>query len=92
MRDDDRRPIHWHDDKTPDDPTSEPLDDEAGRPTQSGHSRSHALMMLACCVPMLFIVFALVGTGVLGAGAITYALLCVVMMAVMMLLMTGPRE
>lgn len=49
-------------------------------------------MMLACCVPMLFVVVALVSTGVVGAGAIVYALLCVGMMAAMMLVMPGHRH
>ena len=44
----------------------------------------HHWMMLACCIPMLLIVIALVVTGVVSASAILYALACVAMMAVMM--------
>ena len=39
------------------------------------------MMMLACCIPMLLIVGALVVTGVAGTGAIVYALVCTAMMA-----------
>lgn len=91
-RDGDRRPIHWHDDEIPVVPTSEPPGDGTERPHHGGHSGGHALMMLACCVPMLFVVVALVSTGVVGAGAIVYALLCVGMMAAMMLVMPGHRH
>jgi hypothetical protein len=49
--------------------------------TQHG---GHRWMMLACCIPMLLVVVALVLTGVASAGAILYALVCVAMMAVMM--------
>ena len=44
-------------------------------------------MMLACCVPMLLIAFALVASGTAGAGAILFALLCAAMMAAMMFAM-----
>ncbi|WP_035935607.1 hypothetical protein [Knoellia aerolata] len=91
-RDGDHRPIHWHEDAPSDDLTSKPFADEAGASPQSRHSGGHALMMLACCIPMVFVVVALVATGVVGAGAIAYALLCVAMMAAMMLFMPGHRH
>lgn len=52
----------------------------------------HHLMMLACCIPMLLIVGALVVTGVAGTGAIVYALVCTAMMAAMMLFMPGHKH
>ena len=56
------------------------------------HGRGHGLMMLACCVPMLLIAFALVVSGAAGAGAILWALLCTAMMAAMMVAMPGHRH
>ena len=50
------------------------------------------LMMLACCVPMLLIAFALVASGTAGAGAILFALLCAAMMAAMMFAMPGHKH
>jgi hypothetical protein len=50
------------------------------------------LLMMAMCLPMLVIVGALVITGVAGAGAISYALLCTAMMAATMMLMRGDRH
>jgi len=49
----------------------------------TGHGGQH-WMMLACCIPMLLVAVALVVTGVVSAGAIVYALVCVAMMGVMM--------
>jgi hypothetical protein len=49
-------------------------------------------MMLACCVPMLLIAFALVASGTAGAGAIFFALLCTAMMAAMMFAMPGHKH
>ena len=59
-----------------------------------GHGRPlrHRLLMMAMCLPMLVIVGALVVTGVAGAGAIAYAVLCTAMMAAMMMLMRGDRH
>ncbi len=45
-----------------------------------GHG-GHRWMMLACCIPMLLVVGALVLTGVASGSAILYALVCVAMMA-----------
>lgn len=59
---------------------------------QGGSRWGHHLMMLACCIPMLLIVGALVLTGVAGTGAIVYALICTAMMAGMMLLMPGHKH
>ena len=41
-------------------------------------------MMIACCVPMLVIVIALVASGTLGAGALLLALGCTLLMVLMM--------
>ncbi len=49
--------------------------------TKHGHSR---WMMIACCVPMLAIVLALVVTGVVGFGFLIVAVVCTLMMAAMM--------
>lgn len=51
-------------------------------------SRRHGwLRHVLMCAPMLVVVAVLVATGSAGAGAIGYALLCVVMMGTMMLFM-----
>ncbi len=42
--------------------------------------------MIACCIPMLIVVGVLVVTGVTDAAAIAYALLCLGLMALMMML------
>ena len=52
----------------------------------------HQLLMMVCCVPMLVIVGVLVLTGVLGSGAIVYALVCTAMMAAMMFMMPGDKH
>lgn len=73
--------------------TTAPAEHTGHEPAQQqGHGRGHGLMMLACCVPMLLIAFALVATGAAGAGAIFYALLCTAMMAAMMFAMPGHRH
>ena len=41
-------------------------------------------MMIACCIPMIVVVLFLVATGVAGAGAIMFAVICTLMMALMM--------
>lgn len=46
----------------------------------------HRLLMIACCIPMLIVVGVLVVTGVTDAAAIAYALLCLGLMALMMML------
>ncbi|MHB1773114.1 MAG: hypothetical protein ACYCST_15500 [Acidimicrobiales bacterium] len=53
---------------------------------QMGHDghRGHHWMMMACCVPMVIIVLALVATGTVSVGFILFAVLCVGMMALMM--------
>ncbi len=62
-------------------------------PEQGGAPRwGHHLMMLACCIPMLVVVGVLVATGVAGAGAIVYALICTAMMAGMMFFMPGHKH
>jgi hypothetical protein len=57
----------------------------------AGHG-AHRWMMIACCIPMLVIVGVLVATGVAGAGAILYAVVCLAMMALMMRLMPGSHR
>lgn len=61
---------------------------------QDGHEGhgGHRLMMIACCIPMLIIVGILVATGVVGSGAILYAVLCTLMMGLMMFAMPGHRH
>ena len=58
--------------------------ERAPKQRNGGHA-GHSWLMVACCIPMLMIVVALVATGVVGAGFIIYALVCTAMMAVMML-------
>ena len=48
-----------------------------------GHG-GHHWMMMACCIPMVIIVLALVATGTVSVGFILFAVLCVGMMALMM--------
>lgn len=54
-----------------------------------GHGRRHTWMMLLMCLPMAVLVAALVATGTLGGGAVLYAVGCMLMMAVMMVFMSG---
>ena len=63
------------------------------QPGREKHERPwrHHLLMMAVCLPMVVIVGALVATGVVGAGAIAYAVLCTAMMAAMMMLMRRDR-
>jgi hypothetical protein len=62
------------------------------QPQEGGSRWGHHLMMLACCVPMLVVVGALVATGAAGTGAIVYALICTAMMAGMMFFMPGHKH
>ena len=48
-----------------------------------GHG-GHRWIMIACCIPMLLVVVALLISGVAGAGAILFAGVCVLMMWLMM--------
>lgn len=48
--------------------------------------------MLACCVPMVVIAVALVATGVVPAGFLLFAAICVGAMFAMMRLMPGADE
>ena len=52
----------------------------------------HQLLMMVCCIPMLVIVGVLILTGVLGSGAMVYALVCTAMMAAMMFMMPGGKH
>ena len=56
--------------------------------SHEGHG-GHRWMMIACCIPMLLVVGALVITGVAGTGAIIYAVVCLAMMWLMMRAMPG---
>lgn len=56
----------------------------ADRHDGSGGHASHSWMMIACCIPMLVIAFALVITGVASPGFIIAAIGCTLMMALMM--------
>lgn len=53
---------------------------------ETGHAGrgGHHWMMIACCIPMIVIVLALVATGTISAGSIIFAVACVGMMALMM--------
>ena len=57
----------------------------------AGHG-GHRWMMIACCIPMVLVVGALVASGVAGAGAIMFAVVCVGMMALMMFAMPGDKH
>ena len=69
-----------------------PPQEAVSRRNRSERPWRHHLLMMAMCLPMLVIVGALVITGVAGAGAIGYAVLCTAMMAAMMMLMRGDRH
>lgn len=58
---------------------------------QDGHEGHGARrwLMIACCIPMLLVVAALVISGVAGSGAILFAVICLAMMWLMMLAMPG---
>jgi ABC-type dipeptide/oligopeptide/nickel transport system permease subunit len=60
----------------------------------SGHGghTGHGLMMIVCCIPMLVLAIVLVSTGVVGTGFIFVAIMCTVMMAMMMSMMSGGGE
>jgi hypothetical protein len=45
--------------------------------------------MLVCCIPMVAVAVLLVVSGTAGAGALVWALGCVLMMAAMMFFMPG---
>jgi hypothetical protein len=52
----------------------------------------HRWLMIACCIPMLLVVAALLVSGVAGAGAIIFAVVCLAMMWLMMTAMPGDRH
>lgn len=56
-------------------------------PPQPAPHHGHGWTMGLMCLPMVLIVGYLLVTGAVGGGALVYALGCVVMMGVMMLLM-----
>ena len=47
----------------------------------------HSLMTVACCIPTLLIAGFLVATGVVSAGFLVYAFVCLGMMGAMMWMM-----
>ena len=69
------------------DATAEPEGQRPRRPMMG-----HRMLMMLCCIPMLAIVGVLILTGVLGSGAIVYALVCTAMMAAMMFMMPGGKH
>ena len=52
---------------------------------EGGHGGHSHWLMMACCVPMLVIAIVLVVSGVVGAGAILFAVMCAGMMGLMMI-------
>ncbi len=62
---------------------TEPRTQQRHDPGHSGHS-GHSWMMIACCIPMILIAVALVGTGVVSPGFLVVAVACTAMMALMM--------
>ena len=65
---------------------------EPDGPPQRRRLVGHQLLMMVCCIPMLVIVGVLILAGVLGSGAIVYALVCTGMMAAMMFMMPGGKH
>ena len=58
---------------------------EAHAPGTGDHGQgAHGWLMIACCIPMMVIVVALVVTGVASAGLLVAAFACTAMMALMM--------
>ena len=89
--DDPRGPTGRSDDpRVPTPLPSLPHQEETPPAQERGHG--HGLMMLACCIPMLVIAGILVATGVAGASAIFFALVCTAMMATMMFGMNGDHR
>ncbi|HET7278965.1 MAG TPA: hypothetical protein VFJ22_12870 [Dermatophilaceae bacterium] len=52
----------------------------------------HRLLMIACCIPMLVLVIALVASGAAGSGALLFALICIGLMGLMMFMIPGGRD
>jgi len=46
--------------------------------------RGHSWMMIACCIPMILIAVALVGSGAVSPGFLVVAIACTAMMTLMM--------
>ena len=67
-------------------------EDHPDRHTSHDAHGAHHWMMLICCIPMVAIVIALIASGTAGYGALLWAVICVTMMAVMMLMMPGGHD
>jgi hypothetical protein len=59
------------------------------QPETDHGGQGHGWMMIVCCIPMLAIAVVLVATGVISAGFLFFAVMCIAMMAVMMRMMGG---
>ena len=75
-------PLAAHQHLTPGHQATDPGPGQEGK-THGGHG-GHRWMMVACCIPMLVIVAALVASGAAGTGAIVFAVACLAMMWLMM--------
>ena len=87
-------PDQWHTRVTGEAPKTadravSPADHQHSSPAHEGSHGGHRWMMVACCIPMLVVVGALVASGVAGTGAIIYAVVCLGMMWLMMRAMPG---
>lgn len=60
---------------------TKPVTDTTGH---AGHKNSHRWMMVACCIPMVIIVVALIAAGAINIGWLLFAAACVALMAMMM--------
>ena len=56
---------------------------------QHGEHGGHGLMMLVCCIPMVAVAVLLVVSGTASAGALVWAMGCLLMMAAMMFFIPG---
>lgn len=61
-------------------------------PGHHGPGSGHRWMMIACCIPMVVVVAALIVTGVAGLGAAIYAVVCLALMLPMMRAMPGDHK
>lgn len=66
------------------DGSARPDGDPASGP---GRRHGHRWLMLACCVPMLVVVAALLVSGTASVGTVAFAVVCVALMTLVMLAM-----